>query len=139
MGQIPLRTTCAPEPGGDGKEVEEEEDGDELEGSSSDPDPTLHEVTDQVMERVAPELTVSRYSHATAWDLAQELIGMSMTEVMESARLDLGLGPEDEPVVGRVFGARPVADGVDELVEVYAAVHRSERVVIAVQIAELAE
>lgn len=103
-----------------------------------DQHPTLLETTELATEQVTPELAGS-YTHVTAWDLGQDLISLSMTEVMESAQYDLGLGIHDEPVVGRIFGAVPVQPGVDELTESYTALYRDARVVITVTIRQAAD
>jgi hypothetical protein len=95
--------------------------------------PALKEATLVAAALSNPEAS-GTYSHASAWELAQRLSNLEIEDVVADLRSDLDI--ERDPVVGRLFGANPIAEDVDLLVETHVALFRSDRVIVTIEVAQ---
>lgn len=95
--------------------------------------PSLKEATLVTAALANPEAAGS-YAHSSAWALEERLVDLEIGHVVEGLRGSLDL--ETPPVVGRLFGATPVDEHIDRLVETHVALFRPERVIMTLEVSQ---
>ena len=98
-----------------------------------DQHPTLKEATLVAAALSNPE-TTGTYSHSHMWELRQRLNELELATAFKALHIDLGIS--SDPVVGRLFGAQPVSEHVDLLVETNVVLFRADKLIVTIEVAQ---